>query len=312
MPLTKTGIVQPYQIWTLNTQHWVPMRVPATIGAGVVSTTVQARLPTPTNYKVSKVGVAFGAIDALTGGNSFNLVVGTGTYETGATSATDSAVWTGTPNHDGTVTVTVAGHAVVYTEVSGDTTPTLVMAHTATAVNNDATVGLLVTATSSTGTLTVTWKDKGPVGNGQTLTVATTDSGSVTFVAASATFSGGANGTAITTGTNDNSYSGPPTGGLGFPTNFAVAGNALFASDVIFNTTNFPGATTSGGSGVLIPTNYDVAYPIGIPLTLRVTTDIGAGSIADLEVNLFVETLALRATETPSPTDFLPVPGQAF
>ena len=48
-------------------------------GAGVARTTNQATIFMAQSYKIAKVGVYFTAIDAVTGGDSFNIKVGTGT-----------------------------------------------------------------------------------------------------------------------------------------------------------------------------------------------------------------------------------------
>jgi hypothetical protein len=115
---------------------------------------------------------------------------------------------------------------------------------------------------------------------------------------------------------NDNSFTGanPPgtssnansvntalsvqPGGLGIPTNYAVDNQPLFASDITFNTTNFPGATTAGGGmAYFVPTNFDAVYPCGPVFgasgytnvsgyfTLRVTN--ASGAIGNLAVTLF-------------------------
>ena len=142
---------------------------------------------------------------------------------------------------------------------------------------------------------------------------------------------------------NDNSYTGghsldnpalktlypnfDQTGGLGVPTNVAVDGQPVFATDVVFNTTNFPGADpTLGGHGILVPTNYDAVYPSGpyaygvgqgMPnaanlsgcLTLRLT-NAGLGNITLLRVGLLLMVITTQQTITTSAV--LTVPGQFF
>lgn len=98
---------------------------------------------------------------------------------------------------------------------------------------------------------------------------------------------------------NDNSLIGPPPGGLGYPTVFAVAGDALFAADQALTATNgqvqanlqpaFPVPTTTTDSvWAFRPTHYDAVYPAGTPLTLRVTTTASTGAITSLVVCLLL------------------------
>jgi hypothetical protein len=329
---TKTGVDRStrkaYTLHGLTHQRLFKL---ASVGAGVASTTVQDYYLCASRIKIPKIMVAVSALNAVDGSITFNIVVGTGSYETGAVAATDGAVWTGTPNHDGTVTVTVAGHAVVYTEVGGDTSPTALMAHVATAINADGTVGPLVTATSSVGHLILTWNEKGTSGNGQTLSVATTDSFGGTFVVDSATFSGGAAGTAIALGANDNSST------SGVCTNPAPAGVALFSQDVAFNATNFPftlnlatTGITTGSGGVsgsqarnpqdgntytiagLIPTYPDQVFEAGSSLTLRVTTPAVVGSITNMLVSADVEIQPAAGAPTFPTNRFPQAPGNGL
>jgi hypothetical protein len=116
-------------------------------------------------------------------------------------------------------------------------------------------------------------------------------------------------------------------GGLGVPTNFAVDGQPLFVADVVFNTTNFPGSGTTGGFGVLIPTNYDAVYPSGpngpaavtVPalanlpgaITLRVTT-AAAKTITGLTVTVLYEPISIRPNISTNPAESVITPGQDF
>jgi hypothetical protein len=98
---------------------------------------------------------------------------------------------------------------------------------------------------------------------------------------------------ATTVGINGIANTGAVLGGLGYPTNVAVAGNAVFAADVGLTVANFPNASTTGGYGILIPTNYDAVYPAGIPLTLRATTN-GTTTITNLTIALAIVPMPLR------------------
>lgn len=299
------------ETYTTNVLATTVMFKKASIGAGVVSSTISDLFPLPGRVKIPKIAIACTGISATDGSITANIVVGTGAYETGAVAATNGAVWTGAPNHDGTVTVTVAGHAVVYTEVGGDTTPTILMGHVAAAVNADGTVGPLVTATNVAGHLILTWNEQGTAGNGQTLSVSTTDTFGGTFVRDAATFTGGAAATGIVLPQNDNSSQ------FGFCSNPAPAGAALFSQDIPFNTTVFPGLTTGAGGASaplgLIPTYPDAVFsPANGPLTLRLTTAADVGSITNLVVTAYMEIQPLSATfpsQNQSPALNIPFPG---
>lgn len=126
-------------------------------------------------------------------------------------------------------------------------------------------------------------------------------------------------------------------GGLGIPTNVAVDAQPLFFADVVFNTTNFPGSATSGGQGILIPTNWDAVYPAGIypygnqqlvpsyfgggaavtpnfgaSITLRLVTSTGTNSVTNLSVTLFWVPIMLTETSTSSATIISPLSGVQF
>ena len=139
---------------------------------------------------------------------------------------------------------------------------------------------------------------------------------------------------------NDNSIAGPsvspnttyPTapGGMGYPTNLAVVGNALFAADIPFQaTTTYPtpivpagsaGGTgqgwgalaTTGFYGLFVPTNYDAVYPGGVPLTLRCVTPASTGSITNLLVSMLVEPLPLRGAPMSTVGQIIALPAVDF
>jgi hypothetical protein len=134
---------------------------------------------------------------------------------------------------------------------------------------------------------------------------------------------------------NDNSQTGSSavpgqnTGNLGYPTNFATAGQSVFAADVPFtfagggtyatglsstNTQNsgsgWISLTTSGGYGIFVPPNYDAVYPENVPLSLRVATTAVTGSITNLFVTIMIVPIAFRKGQTPiSSTYYAAVPG---
>jgi len=102
-----------------------------------------------------------------------------------------------------------------------------------------------------------------------------------------------------------------PAGGGGIASNPAVAGNAMFAADVLFNVTNFPARTLPSGAAVpalttasgtgatygfqFAPASPDAVWPNAGVLTLRVTTPSG-GSITNLIISAYMEPEALSAS----------------
>jgi hypothetical protein len=92
-----------------------------------------------------------------------------------------------------------------------------------------------------------------------------------------------------------------PAGGGGICSNPAVAGQAMFAADVVLNTTNFPNITTATGTGtaygqILVPSSPDAVWPNAGLLTLRFTTPAGAGTITNFMVSAYTEPQPLQAT----------------
>jgi len=267
-------------------------------GAGVANATVQARITLPYAVKIPLVAASFTAIDELSGGHLFNIAVGEGAYDTAGAQASQTATLANVPNHDGTVTTTVNGTSVVYTEVGGDTTVTILAGHVVSAINANATVSALVTATNVAGVITLTAVKPGTAGNAITLVVSTTDT-STTYTAGGATLAGGTNASVPTQPPSDQSdVSGTPQAlGASVASGFAAAANTLFAADVALTATagigapaNQPAlaAPTVGSGGVLrfIPSVPDAIYAAGTKLTLRVVTPATVGSITNLQVAL--------------------------
>lgn len=105
-----------------------------------------------------------------------------------------------------------------------------------------------------------------------------------------ATYTGGAPPT-------DNSLTGPPPGGNGYPTVFGAAGQSLFATDQTLTATAGVGVasstlqpalatpTASGGIWRFVTDNPDAVIPAGTILTLRVVTPASTGSITNLDVS---------------------------
>ena len=120
-------------------------------------------------------------------------------------------------------------------------------------------------------------------------------------------------------GTGPNAGSVPyPAGGGGICSNPAVAGNAMFAADVVFNAANFPLIALATGSGptygvTLIPSSPDAVYPNGAVLTLRYTT-AAVGTVSNFIVAGYIEPQPLQATAPGQnyPPYVTPVPGVDF
>jgi hypothetical protein len=99
-------------------------------------------------------------------------------------------------------------------------------------------------------------------------------------------------------------------GGGGFCTNPAVPGNTMFAADVVFNATNFPGnpngsvvipaITTATGTGnwaqYFVPNNPDAVWPQGAVMTLRLVTPASTGSITNLCIGAYFEPQPMSPT----------------
>lgn len=119
---------------------------------------------------------------------------------------------------------------------------------------------------------------------------------------------------------NDNSYDQALPGGLGYCTNPAVTGNALFAADVpivtagntaLSNSEMAGGFTTgAGGYAIFIPTSYDAVYKNGALLTLRFVTPGSTGSFTNVVVGFLFEPVSVRPSNLP--TEVITSPGVDF
>lgn len=226
MPVVKRGLTLARESFNLNALSMDTFPIVASIGAAVANTTIQSYWISPCAFKIAKVAIFASAIDAVSGTDAFNIVVGTGAYTQGSVAANDNSI---------------AGPSVG----PGTTYPTA-------------------------------------------------------------------------------------PGGVGYPTNYAVVGNALFAADVPFQATTAmpspyvsPGVsggtgqgwkllTTTGLYGLIVPTNYDAVYAEGVPLTLRVSTVASTGSIANLLVSFTYEPLPRRGAPISTVGQVIALPGVDF
>jgi hypothetical protein len=294
----------------------------ASVGAGVVSSTIQNQKMFPTLYKIRKVAVSYTATDDVSGLNSFNLVVGTGAYQTAGVNASQTATAAGTWAQNDTATTVINGHSVVATVTQATPTVTNVAADIVAAINGASSVNTLVYATNAAGVVTIYAIAPGTAGNAITLTVSKSST-SGTYTAGGSTLAGGVAESGVLIAPNDNSFSSGtqlPTSsttngagvavaaaGVGYPTNVAVANMAIFSADIPLEAgypagayqaatgqtlTYAPGwisVTTSGGYGIFVPPNYDTVYPMLLPLTLRATTGTVGGSITNLTCEIGYE-----------------------
>lgn len=296
------------ETYTTNVLACTRMFSLPTVGAGFVASTISDLFPIPGRVKIPKIAIACSAISTTDGSITANIVVGSGSYDTAAVQASGTYTLTGTPTNANTNTYTIGGHAVVSNQATANSLSQQATAD-ANAINADGTVGALVHATAVGAVITIKYNEYGTSGNGVTTTG--TSSGGDTVTANQASLTGGVAATGITVPQNDNSSS------SGFCTNVAPAGSALFAQDIPFNTTVFPGLTTgSGGFSAplgLIPTFPDAVFSqLNGPLTLRLNTPAGTGSITQLVVTAYMEIQPLSATfpsQNQSPPLGIPFPG---
>lgn len=329
-----------WEEYTVGALHALPLFQAASVGASQVSTTVQAAFVTPCRLKLSQIAVYFSAISHILGEIQFNIVVGTGAYETAAaTFASGTFTITGSPTDGQNNTYTIGGVAYNVPQATANNTTQQATADAA-ALNLIAGFAALYVASSSTNVVTVKYHVPGTAGNG----ITTTASGNAgdTLTANQASLTGGAGATGITTVANDNATmpylqqasTAQPVqvvgGGAGPTTNFATAGQALFAQDVPVLAANFPAtsgfgalATGTGGVGVFsdttlaamtelngqpIGTNQnwpsvalaasDAVFQRGQVLTLRCITPSG-GSITGLQVVAVAEVRPLNWPPSP-------------
>jgi hypothetical protein len=337
MPLAKIGVDHSPRTWVLDALAPIALPIVASIGAGATGSTPQATLFLPFNYKIAKIGVYVSTIDAVAGGDAFNLVVDALPYGGDGTFASQTYTVAGTPTTTDTIKATIGGTEVDQAQTTTQTVDALA-ALLAAAINANSTVNKLVhaVASGSGGVLTVTALEAGTAGNAITTVGATT--GGATLTAGGATLTGGGATYSQNNPTpNDNSNTYDPTlqpgqSSLGFPTNFASAGQTLFANDVPFNAANsyasnpngisgdltgravgntgWVSLQTGGGYGIFVPTNFDAAYSEATILTLRATTVASTGAIAGLHVVAFVSPMGHRAG--PYPPGVIFEPGQDY
>jgi hypothetical protein len=116
--------------------------------------------------------------------------------EGGSTKAHATGTVGGTFATNDTLTTTIAGHAVVYTVLAGDTTDALIAQHVAAAINANTSVNTLVVATYSGAVVTVTAIADGVAGNSIAF-ACTKASAAGTYTASGANLAGGVNGSYI-------------------------------------------------------------------------------------------------------------------
>jgi hypothetical protein len=132
MPLTYTGINFTLNSDNLGCLDSLSMANVASIGAGVANTTVQTAKIVPYNFKIRLVAVSCTAIDAVAGGDSFNLVVGgaigatSQSYTQGNTAANDNSGPAGI-SYGYPTNVAVAGNCVFANDVPFNSANTIAL-----------------------------------------------------------------------------------------------------------------------------------------------------------------------------------------
>ena len=109
-----------------------------------------------------------------------------------------------------------------------------------------------------------------------------------------------------------------PAGGAGIATNPAVAGNAMFANDVVLSTANFPLLATGTGTGptygyTIVPSSPFAVWPNGGLMTLRFTT-VATATITNFFISAYTEPCPLAPTYPSSqyPNANVVAPGQDY
>jgi hypothetical protein len=90
MPVTLRGLNETPTSDTLYSLSEASLSSAGAIGAGVANATVQSLKVLPFNFKIRKVVIYVPSIDAVAGGDSFNLVVGSGAYTQGNIAPNDT------------------------------------------------------------------------------------------------------------------------------------------------------------------------------------------------------------------------------
>jgi len=292
----------------------------AAIGAAVTGATVQAQIILPCSAKIYGAMPTYTAIASILGTHFFNIVTGSGTYETtNGTIATQSLTVAG-PVTGNVLTWSVAipqsillalgiqpigfagspGIATVangnvqfnfsYTVKSTDTTATILAASMIAYMTATLGFNAVLFANQAAGVITIGSFNTGTQYNSITTTGASS-TGATTIAFGGATLAGGTATTGYTAvGTNDLfEYTGANV--------FAPPGTPVFASDMAL-VEPAPGTMTQG-QNPYVPASYDVIYPQGTVLTLRAVTPASTGSITNLGVTLL---LACFDVKPPQPT----------
>jgi hypothetical protein len=300
------GVSNAPDSYNLNSVVPVQLFNLASVGAGVVSTTLEGTFCLPTRCKIPKINVSFTAIDTLAGTDLLNIVQGTeATYTVGNVAGNDNSSTSGfctNPAVDGdalfniNVPMTLANFPNAHTAAVAATGYYTLSGIPTTGFNN-------VYGFGSLGTVTVAQT------TGNTLAVqAAADEAAITAAAIGITASSSGPQVLLTATT------------AGSQGNFIATSASTTGGDSIFTGQAFlaGGINTGGSSGLgLIPTYPDAVYPCGAILTLRLITTASTGSITNLSVSAVLIPQPLEATfpsqniETPATNPFGPPYGPA-
>lgn len=192
-----------------------------------------------------------------------------------AVAQVDKLAVAGTPNHDGTVSVTIAGTTHVYTETGADTTATALAADLASFITTNFSG---FTATAATGNISIT---DGTAGVAFAASATTTDTGAPTFTASITT-------AAVPGGTNVITA----TGYTNVTVNSVGDGKAATQS----GTENVTGISDTALKTLVVTGNESVVITDANSVVTSIdTTAIGKGLVADLS-NVVTGTGGLTVT----------------
>lgn len=291
-----------------------------TIGASVVPTTVQASFVTPSRIKISAVAVSALAVSTISGTIAFNIVVGAGAYETiGAVAAVGTYTLSGIPHTGSNNIYTIGGVAITNAQLTTNSLSAQATSDAAAITAGSA----LVSATAAGATINLTALTTGLAGND--ISTVGTSTGGDTVTANQPYLTGGNDASGITVVQNDNRtlpyYNQAASsnqiqiagGGSGITTNFALAGQALFATDVAIDPFTTPQILTTGGTAVFgdVPTALsnvvlaasDAVFERGQLITLRFVTPAGA-SVTGFTVSAVTEVRNLNEPSTPAEVQY--------
>lgn len=252
----------------------------ARAGSGYNPTVVSSRLPLGLNLKI--MAVSFSIETGATGPLAFNVVQGTGSYETAGSAPAGAVAIGGTFVAGDQITTTVGGvpYTVAITSRNAGNN-LMIAADIASGICRNQPFGVAPAYfAGSVGTsVNLAQVAYNTTGNSTTLT-SSVSSASGTATASASTLLGGTVGVLPTAPALDNSNQTSPAA-------TAAAGTALFPIDVpLLLGTTASGADVVGIVYPAFPRNFDAIWPAGTELTMRYSGNSGTTS-AEMNVVLW-------------------------